>query len=509
MSNNFNQNTMKIKLYIKIVVIAIIAFSCTDLSEEYFDVMPFSEYGKTPNEIKTISGSAYSSLRGFKDDISNAYPVSEYVFFLQECVSDEACIPTRGTDWGDEGRYIEAHQHDLKPNNAMVLSTWRYCYNGISTCNFVIEIIDNGDLSTDDKEIAMAEIRGIRAYYYYLLVDMFGNVPITTSANDTAIATAPRADVYDFVETELLDIVDKLQPGKEYGRFTQNVANTLLARLYINSEVFIGTPRWQDCIDACNKVTGYSLEASVKDNWLIENQGSDEIIFAIPYDNKEGTEGHYLNSMTYHYNQRQAFSATSGGWQWSANGICAQPGVYSSFEPEDERIACMTEGIQYNLATGEAITMDDGSILDYTEEITNFYDAPQNEGVRLSKLEVREDEQWERDHDWVLMRYAEVMMMKAECLLRLGNAGAAQSLVTEIRGRSNLAPLGTLTLEALDTEWLHEFLFEGIRRNVNIRFGTYFKPWWEKGITPANKGIFPIPQSELSKNPLLVQNPGY
>jgi hypothetical protein len=275
--------------------------------------------------------------------------------------------------------------------------------------------------------------------------------------------------------------------------------------------VYIGESRWQDCIDVCDRVSGYELTSSVKDNFLTENEGSSEIIFSIPYDHAEGTEGNYLNSMTFHYNQRQAFSTSSTGWQWSANGICAQPGVYSSFEEGDERINSILEGVQYSLSTGEPITMDNGEMLDYTEEIADYTNALQNEGVRLFKYEVLADEAWERDHDWVLMRYAEVLMMKAECLVRLGQAGQAYPLVDQIRSRSGLSSTpNPITLEMLDTEWLHEFLFEGIRRSVNIRFGTYFEPWWAKpNSTPEQKALLPVPETELVKNDKLEQNPGY
>lgn len=503
---------MKIKSIILAVSVALIAISCTNLDEEYFSVVSTSEYGKTPDEIKTIAGSAYASLRGGKDGESSYYPTSEYVFFLLECVSDEACVPTRGADWYDNGRYIEAQTHNIDPNNAMVLGAWKYCYKGINSCNFVISSIEKGQLTDAEKEVAKAEIRGVRAYYYYLLLDWFGNVPLTTSFPETGSpATSPRAEVYEFIENELLDIADLLLPGVEYGRYTQNVNNTLLARLYINSDVYIGTPRWQDCIDACDKVSGYSLTRDVLDNWITENQYSSEIIFAIPYDHTEGTTGHYLPSLSYHYNQWQAIGGSASDWTWSVNGICAQPGVYSSFEAGDKRINCIEEGLQMNITTGEPIKDRKGDDLNYTEDIIDFTDAKEYEGARLKKMEIKKGERPERDHDWVLMRYAEILLMKAECYVRLGNAGAAAPLVTEIRERSGLTTTpNPITLEVLDQEWLHEFLFESMRRTVNIRFGTYFQPWWEKpNTTPVNKAIFPIPETELVKNSKLVQNPGY
>ncbi|MBN1182312.1 MAG: RagB/SusD family nutrient uptake outer membrane protein, partial [Bacteroidales bacterium] len=126
------------KTKIIIILIALLSVKCTDLDEELFDKVNTSDYGKTPAEIETIVGKAYASLRGFKDDISISYPTCEYVFFLVECVSDEACIPTRGTDWYDGGRYQEAQFHTWTPENAMILSSWRYYYEGISKVNAVI-----------------------------------------------------------------------------------------------------------------------------------------------------------------------------------------------------------------------------------------------------------------------------------------------------------------------------------------------------------------------------------
>ncbi len=509
---HFKLKSMNLRTIIIAVIFVLIATSCTNLDEEIFDVVPTAQYGTTPSELKTIAGGAYASLRGFKDDESNCYPASEYVYILNEAVSDEFCVPQRGADWFDNGRYQDVQIHDIKPDNAMVLSAWKFCYSGISKCNFIINIFEQAGLPEEDEAIAKAEVRGVRAYYYYQLLDWFGNVPLATSYTDVELkGNTPRAQVFDFIESELLDIMDYLQPQIEYARFTQNVAYTLLARLYLNAEVFTGTARWQDCINACDEVTGYSLTTNTLDNFVQENETSTEIIFAIPYDHKEGTEGNYFLSLTYHYNQWEAFASEPGGWSWSVNGPSAQPGVYSSFEAGDPRIKSLCQGVQYSIVTHEPLYSRTGDTLNYTENITSMTDAKENEGCRISKYETKEGDVGERDNDWVLMRYAEILMMKAECFVRLGEAGNAYPLVAQIRSRSGLTTTpDPITLDVLDDEWLHEFCFEGIRRSVNIRFGTYFQPWWEKpNITPVEKAIYPIPETELTKNSKLVQNPGY
>lgn len=508
---------------------AIALTGCTNLDETLYDVVSMDDYGKTESEVQTIVGGAYSTLRGYGSSTDegngvNCYPTCEYVFFLTECSSDEACIPTRGSDWYDGGRYQQLQYHTWDASNLCVLAGWRYAFTGVSKVNAIIYQVEQSGLSDEQKHVVEAELRGLRAYYYYLLLDMFGNVPIVTDFTVKEIPTnSDRKDVYAFVESELKDILDVLPTGKQYGRFTQNVAYTLLARLYLNAAVFKGISNTSaeykadlaSCIAACEKVSSYSLLVNYKANFATNNDvtGTDEIIFAIPYDHTQGTLGNYLGSMSYHYNQRIAFSSKGmSGWQWSGNGICAQPGVYSSYEEGDvRRDKSILAGQQYSASDGSMVLMDNGEPLNYTEEISNYTNALQNEGVRLDKYEWREDDQWERDNDWVLMRYSEVLMMQAEAYLRLGYESTALPFVNQVRSRAGLSELSSLSLEQLDNEWLHEFVFEGLRRTTNIRFGTYFDAWWEKSADAADKhtAIYPIPAEELQKSPNMKQNPGY
>ena len=488
--------------------------ACTDLNDTLYDKVSMDDYGQTSNEVQTIVAGAYATLRGYGADTdegngANCYPTCEYVFFLSACASDEACIPTRGTDWYDGGRYQQVQYHTWDAQNQMILSAWRYPFIGISKINAIIYQVDQSELTEAAKDKVKAELRGLRAYYYYQLLDQFGAVPITTDFTASGLPQkSSRQEVFNFVEKELTDIMELLPSDVQYARFTQNVANTLLARLYLNAEVYTGTPRWQDCLDACEKVSGYALTANYFDSFKIVNETSSEIIFAIPYDHKQGTVGNYLASMTYHYNQKKAFTADES-YPWCGNGICAQPGLYSSFDETDVRRASLLIGQQKSAKDGSDVLMDDGEPLNYTEEIENYEKAKQNEGARLDKYEWSSTDIWERDNDWVLMRYAEVLMMKAEANFRLGFTATALPFVNQLRVRAGLAELTALTENDLDKEWQHEFVFEGLRRTTNIRFGTFFKPWWNKGETPKYRGVFPIPAEELAKNPNLEQNPDY
>lgn len=500
---------MKLKIFTIIMSSICLASSCTNLEEELYDKVKDDEFGTTPKEVEALVGGAYSSLRGFSDEISNSFPTAEYVFFLNEVSSDEATIPTRGQDWYDGGRYQDTQRHVWDAENGMILSAWRYCYTGISKVNAIIYQIDQSGLDQDAKNAIYAELRAIRAYYYYLLLDMFGNVPIVTDfENQELPANSNRKEVFDFVESELLEVLPDLRSEIVYSKFTKNVAYTLLAKLYLNAEAYVGIARWEDCIWMCQQVSGYSLNPDYFANFVTENQNSNELIFAIPYDSNAGTLGNYLASMTFHYLHQFTVSVT-GDYPWCGNGICAQPGVYSKFLDTDKRKQSMLEGEQINLATGSVLIMDSGEPLIYTEEIVDFTNAKQNEGVRLNKYEVKEGEKWERDHDLVVMRYADILMMQAESYMRLGSPELARPFIDQITQRAGTETPEVIDLNYLNDELLREFLFEGRRRTDNIRFGTFFEPWWEKGSTPKSHGIYPIPKTEMDKNKNLVQNPGY
>jgi starch-binding outer membrane protein, SusD/RagB family len=500
---------MKIKITAAILMSMLFTISCTNLDEDLYDKVEDGNFGNTQKEIDALVGGAYSSLRGFADGISNNYPTCEYVFFLNETVSDEATIPTRGTNWYDGGQYQDAQKHTWKPDNRMILSAWRYNYTGIAKINSIIYQIDKSSLTDVAKAPIYAELKALRAYYYYNLLDMFGNVPIVVNFEDTSLpSNSTRKQVYDFVEKELLDALPHLTSNVVYSKFTKNVAYSLLARLYLNSEAFVGTPRWQDCIDMCQKVTGYTLAPDFFANFATQNEKSPEIIFAIPYDSKAGTVGNYMSSMSCHYLHKLTLSAI-GDYPWSANGMCAQPGVYSAFEAIDKRRKCMVAGDQINLATGQVIMMDNGEPLTYTEAVTSVADAKENEGVRLGKYEMKAGEMWERDHDLVVIRYAEILMMQAECYVRLGSADLAKPFLQQIATRAGTELPATIDLAYVDQELLREFTFEGRRRTDNIRFGTFFGSWWEKGPTEQYRAIFPIPSSVITTNKNLNQNPGY
>ncbi|MEH0153129.1 RagB/SusD family nutrient uptake outer membrane protein [Limibacter armeniacum] len=477
---------------------ALMIGSCTDLSEEVYNTVLTDEYGKTPAEIETIVGRAYASMRGYDGNWTLEFPL-----FLVEGASDEAVIPTRGTDWFDGGLHQDIQRHQWTVNNVAIEKSWNIYFTGVSKVNSIIYEIDKAELSDEDKNNIKAELRGLRAYYYYVLCDLFGNVPLQTDFSDKELkSNTSRSEIFDFIESELLDVIDYL-PASGYGKFTKNVGYSMLARLYLNAEVFKGEAMWQKAIDAADQVTGYSLEGNIFDNFLKENEGSSENIFVIPFD-ESVTIGNYWQSLYLHYKSGIAFEINA----WCGNGMCAEPKVWGLYDEADKRRNGLLEG-PLLAPDGTQLLQDDGNPVIHTPEITSLENAKQGDGVRNIKYEIAKGDNWERSNDWVLIRYAEIVMIKAEALMRLGRTSEAQSLVAQVRDRAGLSTPTDIDLDFMYDELLREFVWEGHRRTDQIRFGRFGEAWWAKEVSEPYRTIFPIPANAMAANAKLVQNPGY
>lgn len=551
---------MKNKLLIATMFIFSVSFfGCTDLHETFYDEI-------TPSQADpgSLLDGLYGTLRGYADTNLN-YAAAEYVYFVQMS-TDELCTPVRkGGDWYDGGQYIEMQNHTWTPANKIILAAWRYCYNIISNCNTELNLTSMGF-----GDNAKAEIRMIRAYAYYRLLDMFGNVPLITEKNSNEVhapANSSRQAIYNFVLSELTDptVVNNL-PNKKYGRMSVDVLNTLLARLYLNAEVFTGTAHWQDCINACDAVINsgrYSLETNPYNNFNVDNgPTSKEIILAIPFDGIT-TVGNYLQMLSYNTEQGDAFGVPL--FANCVNGPCVNPtgnytgpGEYDIFQPAvegttasniaDVRRLAMLTGQQYRLGTTTALKVGSDSI-NYAPNFTGGFvpaaattaslASKRGDGARIIKYELTSNQNWEMANDWVVMRYAEVLYMKAECLIRLGQAESARPIFQQVLANRGYDPTASITnpmtaavwmskrnitttdltsiipatidLEFMDQELRREFIFEDHRRTDMIRMGKYLGVWGMKSTADADNHtlIFPVPTAVLSVEPNIVQNPGY
>ncbi|AKD02020.1 RagB/SusD family nutrient uptake outer membrane protein [Pontibacter korlensis] len=487
--------------------------ACTDLDSEIFDQAEASQYPRTEAELRSTVGATYAELRGFLDP-----PLP-----LLEATTDEIVVPTRGPDWYDNASWQLMARHEWTPvSPGQINGSWEWAYRVIANANLNLITLSTSDLQIEGEDVLVAEVRMLRAFAYFWLLDMFGNVPIITEETPPGNPEqSSRAEVFAFVEQEILEALPTLREGNSlelYGRFTKAAAYTLLAKLYLNAEVYTGTPRWQDVIDATNAVinspVGYGLNPDFLSNFSVDN-GNDpatyvENIFTIPYD-RILAPGMNFQMRTLHYAQGAVYGLNTNPW----NGYATRAEFYNLFSENDQRRNMWLVGPQLN-NQGEVITFTDAvdnqnKQLIFTPQITSLERAFANEGVRSVKYEVQtNNSRTDQDNDFVVFRYADVLLMKAEALLRLGNAGEALELVNQVRARAGVNPLSSVTLDMLLEERGREFAWEGWRRNDLIRFGRYTGDTWEfKNNTQDFRRLFPIPAQQLSNNPNLTQNPGY
>ncbi|WP_411275135.1 RagB/SusD family nutrient uptake outer membrane protein, partial [Daejeonella sp.] len=266
---------MKIFKSIKIIAGALTAFmliilqGCSDLLEpEIFDRAEASKFPQNEKELLSTVGATYGALRGYYDPVT----------VLNSATSDEMVVPTRGPDWFDNASWQQLAKHDWTPvSPGQINGSWEWAYRVIAGSNINIRAISESTLQVQGKEAILAELRLLRAFGYFTLLDMFGSVPIITEKSPVGKATQnTRAEVYAFVAKEITEALPNLRDEKGvqiYGRFTKGAANTLLAKLYLNAQVYTGTPRWQEALAATNAVisspAGYALTPNYLDNFAV------------------------------------------------------------------------------------------------------------------------------------------------------------------------------------------------------------------------------------------------
>lgn len=510
---------MKIKNNYKIILALIVSLAfnnCTNLDEVVYDKLPVSKFGTNTNEINSLIAPIYRSLK-------EAWPSN--FFLLSDLSSDMAILPTKkGGDYWDGGIYKELRFHTWTPGNSRFKNSYNGAFSGISTCNKIYNLIEENQ-NVPNKEQILAEIRGVRAYWYYMLVDCFGNVPIVTDFKDLSKPiTSSRKQVYDFVLSELNDIKGIVRSDistASYGKVTKGFVYTLLAKMYLNAMIWNpeGGPKWQECIDACDMVMnlGYIIEPNWKTNFAIHNENSKEIIFPIVFSTADG--GNQMANRTLHYLDPIALGMKIDAW----NGVCAMPDYVKSFDPDDKRLNwSFLIGPMIDPNTGKVLITAQNRPLIHTIDVTMKYNidadgwgqTEQEDGARCNKWEFEKGLSGDSENDFAIFRLADVYLMKAEALVRLNKDNAeATSLVNQIRKRGfdNPSKLKTqVSLEDIYWERRFEFAWEMQSRQDQIRFGTFLNEisGWKK-VSPAKCLLFPIPTTALDVNSGLLQNPGY
>ena len=504
-------------------------------------------YNNADNIYKNAVASLYNYI-GSNQESEGLQGTCRGIYDYNTLTTDEAMIPIRGGDWYDGGLWENMYQHKWNANDINLYNVWKYLFKVIVISNQSLSIIDSHKslLSAEQTRDFTAEVRAVRALFYYYAMDMFGRVPIVTSYDVKLeqVTQSERSEVFKFIVDELQDVAPQLadehsnKEGNYYGRVTRPVANFLLAKLALNAEIYTddnwtdgkrqdgksiyfnvnGEKKnaWETCIWYCEQLRqeGYELESDYASNFAVHNENSKENIFTIPLD-----KNLYLNE--YHYLYRSRHYKHGGAYGGSSeNGTCATVSTVKSFGYGTDHVDNRFKINFYAdtvLVDGKKIYLDNGKPLVYMplELKLNLSDSPykQTAGARVGKYEVDRtaySDGRQVDNDIVLFRYGDALLMEAEAKVRNGEDGSIE--LNAIRDRVGM-PHVEANLDNILKERLLELVWEGWRRQDLIRFGKYTKAYDQR--TPLEKEstgfttVFPIPQRCLDLNKKLKQNPSY
>ncbi len=518
---------------IAFVLILLLLFNgCTNLDVPVESELTADNFPVTEEDFIAASGPIYTNL-------ASLYFKSYW--FLQEFSADGLILTANGGNWYDDGRYKNYHLHTWTADQRFIGEVWDWCYSGITSCNSILTLYESAE-DNSTKETAVAEVKTMRAFYHFILMDLYGDVPLVTTFGQEVTERTSREEVFGSLESDLLDAVSYLSTTVDqstYGRPTKYMAYALLAKMYLNSEVYTGVNRYDDAVAACDSIieTGsYNLDDDYLDVFQIDN-GPDikDIIFAVTYDS-ENIANQYWSRYWLHKALKNKY-----GLPFSPSGcVKALPSFYDLFNDlNDRRDDIWLTGKQYDW-NGDPILIEttnsgldagycgdepNGAVtyqLEFTKDIVfddfNKFDTGDDElgraqGYRCNKFYPDSTSTTRnQSNDWPVFRYADILLMKAEAILRGATATLGQtpvSLVNMVRDRSDATDYSEIGLDELLNERARELCYEGWRRNDLIRFGKFEDSWGWKTNSDVNMRIYPVPQDELDLNPSLGQNPGY
>lgn len=500
------------KILILLSCTVLTGLSCTKVDETVFDKYAANDFYGTAQGADVALASVYAQVPGNWDGVGYAGADRGW-YDLNSMSSDEQVVPHRTTgDW--ELDFARLYLRQWLPSEAFINNTWNWLYKSIFTSNLAIEQLEKA--KADPAKIA--EARVLRAFFYYLLIDDFGNVPFYTDNSLTVdkIPQASRTEVYNFIVSELTGNIDQLSAtrgGTYYGRFNKWAGYALLAKVYLNAGVYTGTPKWAECMAACDKVTegGYTLHSGAADaahplgykyyELFGDVCPDDETILAIY------TKADVVGRNIFTIRSLGGTDGTKifgyGAW----NGSVVLKDYVQKFADNDIRKRQFRYG-------ANPYGPQPAGFINYSLDITSLDNpgAAPNDGARNQKFyPVTPGSSGGASNDFPIYRYADILLMKAECMLRSGgDAAAAGALVTRVRTRAGLTALAANpTLDNIYDERGFELAWEGHRRQDMIRFGKFTQA---HGLAPAADNhylLFPIPTAALNTNPLLKQNQGY
>ena len=557
-----------------LLCVAFAAFftGCTDLDEIYYSEISQNVYFKTKENVYAALARPYTKWRGTHE--FNPW-------MLQEIVTDEFCVTQKGTDYESGGRYRLLHWHTWTPDHDVITNVYMQMGEGISYALAMISELSDVDyeslgLTEADRQNHILQLRTLVAYAYLRALDYFGGMPIYREFTTLEAPRSTARETFDYVESLLLQAIDesstlpkKKKGDSQTGWVDQGVAATCLARLYFNAQVYIGEDRFADCERICKDIIdgkygyyeienswnapfGFDNDKSCESIWLCASEyvknpvGWDYERFnhygAAAYYDIDGacrTNGTHLQSSLapdgslYDFNLGRPFSRFNDqdlrkkGYLYKGNK--AYEGMFLFGRQErvtsDGRTVSCKGQREY---MGEVITFVDqvaqfkkvGTEYNSVSELpSNITTGEENSGVRLVKRPVPNlsDRTLKFNPDYVIMRFAEVKYMMAECKYRSGDKQAACDIINSVRSRNFSGPdPDPCTVANLDKyrflqEWMTEFLGEQRRRTDLRRWNAYTtETWWNHNPSQHYRELFPIPQKYISaSNVELKQNPGY
>ena len=431
-------------------------------------------------------------------------------FNLQCLTTDEAVCC-----WNDTG-LPDMHNMNWQASNQFIVAMYYRIFYQVSLCNELIRQVEANPAGVEfqHKGALIAEARALRALSYYHAIDMFGNVPFATE-KDAVGAVGPRqinrADLFAWVEKECKELIEGNDLAAEgqnvYGRCDKGFVKMILAKLYLNAEVYVGEDRYAECAAICEDlVATYSLAENFADLFAADNDrfavGTEEIIFAVPHDG--------INTTSYGGTNFLIFAGTGGDMNAAAAGISSGWGGLT-----------VTKQVSERYAEGDARAM---FFTDYGTTITDreVFTSGGYKSVKFRNVKSNGEAGQTTgfvDTDWPLFRVADAHLMLAECAAR-GKADNDKGLASlnAVRERAGLEAVTSFTAQDVLDERSRELLWEGCRRTDLVRFGQFTTDaylWEYKGSAKDGKAVenhrnlFPLPPADVNANGNLTQNPGY
>ena len=551
------------KLHVRILALILaapMAFSCFDLSEEWYSEVTPDTFFDNPESINSIFLRPFTHTFWY-EGIDRWY--------LQEYTADQIVQPQRGSDWYDGGIFFRLHYHTWNEDDNHIWQTWRGTGMGISLtmeCQRDLQKLDYAKygLTEADKENQLAQLDALMGYFYLRALDYFGAFPIMHDPLEEIEARSSDKHVFEKAESLLRGALDKCDEAtvadSKMGLITRGAVATLLARLYFNAEAYIGEPRFDECAAICQDILdgeygSYELDASWNGPHSLMNRNSTAVIWAFP------SEMNYLQNdwwfkYTHHKNMLQYFGI-DGVSAYNGHGLTPSHrpdgtlytgwklgNTYEKFNDKDLRkrqYKYFGEGKYEGMFCVGSQSVDGMTIkgskeysgkplvfVDYIAQMSKttpttdlstlsstMADGEENSCIRPVKTPIANELKYRWASYLVVLRLEEVYYMLAECKMRSGDTDGAAKLINKVRRRAfegfndpDPVTAGNLDKWRMLDEWGIEFLAEGRRRTDLIRWDVFTtEPWWDHQPSDPSRKRFPVPTKALSGNNNLSKEP--